>query len=196
MAIRELDQPPTGSIGDQLGVDGFGAVADLDGDVPTDRGRTGHKRGITNDASGNQQVLLAPNDDRGRGRLDINDVAGGLRGNPQSLALADREVDRSLVVPDDVAGFIHDRAGLRHLGEVVPQEGSVVAGSDKAEILAVRLVGGAQTKPCRVLATSGLVISPTGSRTRANSDWPSMWRTYDWSLALSTARMRWYPASS
>ena len=85
------------------------------------------------------QVCLGTYDDAPGIGFQADDELGRAAGQTQAAPLSDGEVLDALVPPQHVAGGVHDVAGL--FVSALAQELAVVAGGNKADVLAVGLVG-------------------------------------------------------
>src|SRR5207248_6961925 len=100
-------------------------------------------------------------DRHGRGRgVDVDNVKRNPGGEPESLPLPDCEPVHALVAAEHVAAAILNDATLNACA--APDEIRVLAGSDEADLLAVLLIGDAQSESPSLLADRTLIEAADG----------------------------------
>ena len=85
------------------------------------------------------EVFLGSHDDSAGVGFQSDDEPGRTAGQAQATPLADGEILYAVMGSQDVAGGVHNLAGL--FVAALPEELAVVAGGDEADILAIGLVG-------------------------------------------------------
>ena len=104
------------------------------------------------------QVVIGAERDGVGLRIDFRDVAAVRGRNAESAALAERVVDDPLVAPQDIALCVHKIAGRALNAAVALDEAGIVAVRNKADILAVVLLGIVKAALRSDLSGLGLVL--------------------------------------
>ena len=104
------------------------------------------------------QVVIGSECDSVGPGIDLRDVAAVRGRNAESAALAERVVDDPLVAPQDIALCVHKIAGRTLNAAVALDEARVVAVRNKADVLAVVLLGIVKTALGSDLSGLGLIL--------------------------------------
>ena len=123
------------------------------------------------------QVVISAECDGVSIGINLRDIASVSGRNSEPPALAERIVDDSLVAPQDIALRIHEIAGRTLRAAVALDKAGVVAVRNKADILAVVLLGILKAALRGDLPGPGLILvaerAPASKHRAHNSDpWP------------------------